>query len=406
MFRFALKNILFYKGHSVTTFALTFISTMLFIVYVSMMDGSHDSMLKNSLKIYGGGIEIYHKDYRDIGGNEYLIQDVSSINKQLESIDGIELFSSRYETYGLLSFKDFSSASMVVGIESEKETELSQLKTALVDGEYLRGDSSNSLYIGSGVAKRLKVKVGDEVSFIGGASDNSFAADIFKVCGIFKTGSFEFDSSAVFISRSYFDELMLSHNKASYISVKVKDLDDVESVNSEILKVIDTKELESLTWKTLMKTMVEAMEVDSIFGYISLALFLIVIFFVIMIYGFINVSTRLKEFGVLRCIGLSGGRVFSLLIYEIFILSSLAVIFATPIAGFICYYYSINPIVIEGMAELYKDYGIISDEMPFKFDIFTILWNIAVVYILNIISVIYPYFYINSFKPIEASRHV
>lgn len=406
MFRFALKNILFYKGRSVTTFALTFISTMLFIVYVSMMDGSHDSMLKNSLKIYGGGIEIYHKDYRDIGGNEYLIQDVSSINKQLESIDGIELFSSRYETYGLLSFKDFSSASMVVGIESEKETELSQLKTALVDGEYLRGDSSNSLYIGSGVAKRLKVKVGDEVSFIGGASDNSFAADIFKVCGIFKTGSFEFDSSAVFISRSYFDELMLSHNKASYISVKVKDLDDVESVNSEILKVIDTKELESLTWKTLMKTMVEAMEVDSIFGYISLALFLIVIFFVIMIYGFINVSTRLKEFGVLRCIGLSGGRVFSLLIYEIFILSSLAVIFATPIAGFICYYYSINPIVIEGMAELYKDYGIISDEMPFKFDIFTILWNIAVVYILNILSVIYPYFYINSFKPIEASRHV
>lgn len=406
MFRFALKNILFYKGRSVTTFALTFISTMLFIVYVSMMDGSHDSMLKNSLKIYGGGIEIYHKDYRDIGGNEYLIQDVSSINKQLESIDGIELFSSRYETYGLLSFKDFSSASMVVGIESEKETELSQLKTALVDGEYLRGDSSNSLYIGSGVAKRLKVKVGDEVSFIGGASDNSFAADIFKVCGIFKTGSFEFDSSAVFISRSYFDELMLSHNKASYISVKVKDLDDVESINSEILKVIDTKELESLTWKTLMKTMVEAMEVDSIFGYISLALFLIVIFFVIMIYGFINVSTRLKEFGVLRCIGLSGGRVFSLLIYEIFILSSLAVIFATPIAGFICYYYSINPIVIEGMAELYKDYGIISDEMPFKFDIFTILWNIAVVYILNILSVIYPYFYINSFKPIEASRHV
>ncbi len=406
MFSFALKNILFYKGRSITTFILTFISTMLFIVYVSMTDGSHKSMLENSLKVYTGAIEVYHKDYRDIGGNEYLIEDVDSIKKRLSKIDGIELMSSRYETFGLISHKDYSSASMVVGIEPKKEETLSQLKNALVDGEYLSDDSKNSLYIGSGLANKLKVKIGDEVSFIGAASDNSFAADIFKVSGIFKTGLFEFDSTSAFISRTYFDKLMLSKNKASYITIKVKDLDEVDRINSEILKVIDTKELESLTWKTLMKTMVEAMEVDSIFGYISLALFLIVIFFVIMIYGFINVSTRTKEFGVLRCIGLSSKKVFLLLVYEIVLLSTLAVVFAAPIASYICYYYSINPIVIEGIAEMYKDYGIISDEIPFNFDILTISWNIAVVYILNILSVIYPYFYINSFKPIEASRHI
>ena len=406
MFNFALKNILFYKGRSITTFILTFISTMLFIVYVAMMDGSHNSMLQNSLKVYGGAIEIYHKDYRDIGGNEYLIQDVQSITDKLSNIEGIELFSSRYETYGLLSHKEYSSAAMVVGIEPEKEMELSQLKVALSEGTYLTQDSGNCLYMGSGVAKRLKVSIGDEISFIGGASDNSFAADIFKLCGVFKTGAFEFDSSAAFIAREYFDTLMYSKNKASYITIKVANLDDVDAINSEIVNILDDDNLESLTWKTLMKTMVEAMEVDSIFGYISLALFFIVIFFVIMIYGFINVSSRIKEFGVLRCIGLSKKRIFSLLFYEIVILSSLAIILATPIAGYICYYYSLNPIVIDGMAEMYQDYGIISDEIPFNFDIFTITWNIAVIYMLNILSIIYPYFYINSFKPIEASRHV
>ena len=103
MFNFALKNILFYKGRSITTFILTFMSTMLFIVYVSMMDGSHKSMLENSLKIYTGAIEIYQKDYRDIGGNEYLIEDVKTITDKLSTIEGIDVFSSRYETYGLLS---------------------------------------------------------------------------------------------------------------------------------------------------------------------------------------------------------------------------------------------------------------------------------------------------------------
>ena len=406
MFDLALKNILFYKGRSITTFVLTFISTIFFVVYVSMMDGSHDSMLKNSLKIYGGSIEIYHKDYRDIGGNEYLIQDVESIEKKLSKIDGIKLFSSRYETYGLLSFKENSTASMVVGINPTKEIELSALKTALKSGEYLKEDAKNCIYLGSGVAKKLKVKIGDELSFIGGASDNSFVADIFRACGIFQTGLFEFDSSAAFVSRKYFDGLMLSKNKASYITVKVQDLNEVDKVNSEILKVLNDENLESLTWKTLMKSMVEAMEVDSIFGYISLALFLVVIFFVIMIYGFINVSSRIKEFGVLRCIGLSKKKVFLLLLYEISILSSFAIILATPIAGYICYHYSVNPIVIEGMAQMYKDYGLVSDELPFSFDIFTIFWNILLIFILNLLSVFYPFFYINSFKPIEATRHV
>lgn len=405
MFNFALKNILFYKGRSYTTFILTFISTMLFIVFVSMTEGSHNSMLKNSLKIYTGAIEIYHKDYRDVGGNEYLIRDAQTITDKLASIKGIEAFSTRYETYGLLSSKDYSVASMVAGIEPQKEKILSSIAVALSEGEFLNENSKNCLYMGIGLVKKLRLDIGDEVSFVGSASDDSFAADIFKLCGSFKTGSHEFDSSASFISRAYFDELMYAKNMASYITIKVKNLDDVERVNNEILKILDSDH-ESLTWKILMKTMVEAMEVDNIFNYISLAMFLIVVFFVIMIYGFINVSSRIKEFGVLRCIGLSKQNIYLLLFYEIFILSSLAIILATPIAGYICYYFEIHPIIIEGMAEMYKDYGVISDELPLKFDIFTIFWNIGIIYLINFLSIIYPYIYINTFEPIEATRHV
>jgi ABC-type lipoprotein release transport system permease subunit len=295
---------------------------------------------------------------------------------------------------------------MVVGIDPEAEAAMTQLKTALRQGEYLNRDSQNCLYAGSGVAKRLKVSIGEEVSFIGAASDNSFAADIFKLCGTFKTGSFEFDSSAVFVARSYFDTLMYADNKASYITIKAADLNDVDALNQKITDVLNDAALESLTWKTLMKTMVEAMEVDSIFGYVSLALFCIIIFFVIMIYGFINVSSRIKEFGVLRCIGVSKTHLLKLLLYEIIILSTLSIVLAAPLAGALCYYYSLNPIVIEGIAQMYQDYGIISDELPFDFNLFTIAWNVALIYMLNLLSIVYPYYYINAFEPIEASRHV
>jgi len=155
-----------------------------------------------------------------------------------------------------------------------------------------------------------------------------------------------------------------------------------------------------------MKSMVEAMQVDSAFGYISMSLFFVVIFFVIMIFGFINVSSRVREFGTMRCIGLSRANVRLLLLYEIFILSTIAILIAAPLGASIAYYFSIYPIVIEGMSETYKEYGIVSDEMPFAFNLFTISWNVAVIYLLNFLSIIYPIAYINSFKPIEATHHV
>ncbi len=405
MFSLALKNLLYYKGRSITTFVLTFISALLFIVYVAMMNGSHNSMLQNALKVYTGAIEIYQQGYRDIGGNEYLITDVKKIESVLGTIEGISAYTSRYETYGLLSMKEQSAAAMVAGINPEKEIGMSELRSTLIEGEFLSASSQNCLYAGADLIKKLNASLGDEISFIGAASDNSFAADIFKLCGIFKTGSFEFDASASFITRNYFDDLMYSHNKASYITVKLDNLTKVEKVNNAITKQLDST-TESLSWKVLMKPMVEAMEVDSIFGYISMSLFFVVIFFVIMIFGFINVSSRVREFGILRCIGLSRMNIRSLLFYEIFILSTAAIFLAAPIGAAIAYYFSINPIVIEGMSETYKAYGIVSDEMPFAFDLFTIFWNVGVIYILNFLSILYPISYINAFKPIEAAHHV
>ena len=84
----------------------------------------------------------------------------------------------------------------------------------------------------------------------------------------------------------------------------VESMSDNSAIANEVSKQLPS-DLKVYTWQELMKSMVELMKVDSFFGYISIALFFLVIFFVIMIYGFINVSARIREFGVLKSIGLS-----------------------------------------------------------------------------------------------------
>ena len=276
MFSLALKNIFYYKGRSLTTFILSLLSTVLFVVYVAFMDGSHESMLKNSLSIYTGAMQIMQEGQHENPSYDTLLEDTQFIERKLGKIEGVKAYTPRLESFALLSSKEDSVGAMVTGIIPEAEVPVSKLKESLVEGRYLRSEDSKGVYIGAELANRLGIGVGDEIALVGSATDYSFAADTFKVIGLFKTGLFEFDASSAFVNKLYFDELMLSHQMASYIVVVVYDLEKVEEVAKRISDQMPSG-VEVATWKKLMASMVQAMEVDSLFGYISMGLFFIVI---------------------------------------------------------------------------------------------------------------------------------
>ena len=54
------------------------------------------------------------------------------------------------------------------------------------------------------------------------------------------------------------------------------------------------------SYKETLKDLILAMEIDEIFGYITLGIFFIVIFFVIGIFAFLSVYARIRQIGVLR----------------------------------------------------------------------------------------------------------
>lgn len=405
MFSLAVKNLLFYKGRTLTTLLLSLCSTVLFVVYVAFMDGSHESMLKNSLSIYTGAIQVMHEGQHENPSYDTLLEDTSSMLQKLNKIEGVKAYAPRLESFALLSSDEDSVGAMVTGIVPEAEVALSRLKEALVQGRYLQSEDRNRLYMGAELAKRLSVKLGDEVALVGSATDYSFAAETFKVIGLFKTGLFEFDASSAFVNKRYFDALMLSEKMASYIVVSVDELGEVEAVAGKIAEQMPS-DVEVLTWKKLMASMVQAMEVDSLFGYISMGLFFVVVFFVIMIFGFINISGRIKELGLLRALGMHSSEIWKLLLLETAILALVSVSVGTVIGGYLAYIYEIDPIVIAGIAETYKQYGIISDEVPTRFDLFTIGWNALVVLTLNFLAILYPLYYLRRFTPTEAMRHV
>ncbi len=405
LFTLAFKNILKSKGRSTVTILLSTVTTIFFITYVGLTEGSRHQLVKNSVEIYTGYAHVNIKGYQEESGYDTLIEDASHIDRILQQNPSISYYAPRFETYALLSTKEKSVGSLIAGIVPSKEKRLSKLQSSLIKGNYLDDNDSNAIYLGSELANRLKVDVGSEIAMVGSSIDYSIAADLFTVKGIFKTGLFEFDAQSAFVNKSYLDTIMLSDNKASYFTLYFYDNTSIDKEIKALQSSLDTA-YEAVSWKDLLSALVQAMEVDRIFDYISISIFFMVIFFVIMIFSYVNIFTRVREIGLLRALGLTSKDIFMMLFAEILLLATFSVLIGVLIGSSVVYYYELHPIVIPGIAETYKDYGIVSDELPMRFDLFTIAWNALTIFLLNLAAIIYPIIKINKFKVVEAMRYV
>lgn len=409
--KMAIRELLSHKKRSIITLLLGMFSTALFVFVSAITEGSHKQIIRSSVEIYPGYIEIKNAKFEDEPSFENLIFDLQKAKESLQDISGVESFTSRFETYALYATDAKSVGGMFCAIEPENEAKISRLKSSLVEGEYLKSDDKNALYMGVELAKRLHLKVGDKLSFIATAADYSFAADNLIVKGLFKTKLYEFDNSSAFVNKNYFDTVMRSENIATHIIVNPNDVEEIDSTTLAIQKVLP-KELLVQNYKKMMEDLILAMEVDGVFAYITLGIFFIVIFFVIAIFAFLSVYARIRQVGILRAIGTTPRQIVSMLLIEAFILGFISVGIGGAVSAYGAYYFEKNPIELSSVGDLdmeeqMKQYNMVAEiTFPTDFNPSMILLQIFIMLLLNLITVIYPIVMINRFTPTEAISYV
>ncbi len=402
---FAFRYVLAYKRRSAITVLLGAVSTALLIFTSAWMDGSHGQLIKNSVEIYSGYIQVTASGFRENPGFDKLVFDYGSLQDQIKTVPGVDVVSPRLETFVLFSAGEKAVGGMLIGIDPDKEKRISRLFSSLKGGAYLVGTDTIQLYIGSELARRLKLDLGDELAFVGSGTDYSFAADKLVVKGIFQTGLFEFDASAAFLAKPYFDSIMASENIASQVIVLPKEPVRAAQLASVIRKTVGGA-FEVASWQQTMSALLKSMKLDSVFGYITLGLIFIVIFFVVMIYTLLAVFSRVKEIGIMRAIGTTPREVLLLLLLESSFLSFLSVVLGGIAGALSAYYFSIYPVSFTGMEEQFKQYGLAVATIPTSFKPLIILRDMAIMFFLLVLATLYPIIKVNCLKPIEAIHHV
>ena len=407
----AWRELVTQKKRTVVTLMLSTFSTALLIFSNAINDGAHNQLIRSSVEVYPGYMEAINKKFEDQPSFDNLIFDVAAVQKELSSVGGIKARAVRFEAYALYATKEQTVGGMFTAIEPENEAKVSRLKRSLVAGEYLDGNDTNALYLGVELAKRLKVGVGDTLSFISTAADYSFAADNLVIKGLFKTKLYEFDNSAGFVNKRYFDTVMQSKNMATHIIMTPDDLEVIDAVTAAANAAVE-KDIVVRNYKETMKDLILAMEVDEIFGYITLGIFFIVIFFVIAIFAFLAVYARIRQIGILRAIGTSPRQVVAMLLIEALILGVLSVGIGGAAGGWAAKHFEEHPIAFSSMVDMdpeeyYKQYNMVADmTIPSEYDPLKILRDMLIMMALNLLTVLYPIMRINRFTPTEAIRYV
>jgi ABC-type lipoprotein release transport system permease subunit len=405
LLKLALRNLTAHKKRSLVTILLTTITTALLVFSTAWMDGSHHTMIKNGVEIYSGYIQITGRGFRKNPSFEHLIFDAQEVRGVLANTSDIAVFGSRFESFVLFSKDEKAVGGMLTGIEPDREIHLSRLAASLQEGAFLQPDDGNQVYIGRELARRLKVGVGDRLAFVGSGADYSFAADMLQVKGIFQTGLFEFDASSAFVPERYFSQIMAAENYASHFIVLPRQPDQAEQLAARLGHSLGAA-CEVVSWKQSMAGLVKAMRLDSVFGYITLAIIFTVIFFVIMIYTLLTVFSRIREIGILRAIGTRPGQILVMLLLESCLLALFSVLPGGLLGSAFAWYFHLHPIVFAGFEEQFKQYGLAVSAMPTAFMPLTILRDMAVMFFLTILATLYPILKVNRMPPVKAIYHV
>ncbi len=402
-FKLAWRNIFRNKRRTIISGIAIAIGLASLIYVDALYIGMKNNIVKNITGSFIGDGQIHRKGFRQKQEVELTVKNPEKLIKSLKSENQIKIFSLRTYSFSMISSSNNVSSVILVGIEPQKEKEISQMDDAIIEGSFFNKRSENQIIIGKKLAEILEVKTGDRIVItVAQAHSSELSQELFKVTGIYYLNSPEMDKGMAFIKLKKAQKMLNIGNNFHEIALKFKKGIDLIHIDKlSFWRKYSSDDNEALSWMGLfpqMKLMFEMTNLSlALVGFILFAIVALVIINSL----FMSIYERMFEFGVLRAIGTRPSGAFKLIILESGALAIFS-IFIGIIVGFaITFIYTkigIDYTGVEVMGITIKN--IIYPVMKVRQ---FVLYPVIVFFITLIIG-IYPGIYAARLKPAEALR--
>ncbi len=289
------------------------------IAVLTFMSGLYDGMVSQMVNdmIYSDTCEItvFKKGYRLTSKLSDNITEPQKVADILARHKELQAFFPRLKNDGMISSARYSQGVKIFGIVPGEEEKVTNLQSAIRQGEYRLTPGKKEVIIGAELAEDLKVKPKQKVVIMGQAKDRSIASAAFRVSGIVRTNNTAIDRNAVFIELKDAQELFLLPNTVSQFSIVIKEPKDLDSIRNALQNELGNS-YEVFTWKKLFKGLEVMQKMIDSYNAILYAIIFTVVAIGIFNVVLISVLERVREFGIMLAIGTKFSQLAKIIILE------------------------------------------------------------------------------------------
>ncbi|MDH5508877.1 MAG: FtsX-like permease family protein [Nitrospinota bacterium] len=400
----AYRNIWRRKLRAVTTIGAMAFAGAIMIFYSSLMLGMLEALERNLIIMNMGDAQIHKEGYRSdpdlytrIDGYEKILQDLEALGFKA---------SPRLFGFGLVAHEQNSAGVSIMGVDIEREKSVTQTYKHLSSGVWLDDSDPNGVVLGRKLAKILNVRQGDELVLVSQAADGSMANDLYQVRGVLKGVGDAVDRGSLFMTQQALRDFMYIPDGVHEIVVLRNDRNEpLDEAMEQIIQVAGGNEAKS--WKQLQPLMASLMEVSDASLIVMVLIMYAAVGMVSLNAMLMSVFERIREFGIMKALGVSPLQVMAVVVLEAAIQVTIACALAMAAGIPLSMYFETHGINFSALGEGVSLGGVTWDPTIFcHLTTRAIVTPLVTLVVIVLLAVIYPGIKAAVIRPVEAIHHI
>ena len=312
--KLAWRNIWRNKTRSTVFLLAAFFGFAMALFILNLMKSISQQRLDDAKNLQTSDLQIHKMGFQDDKDITLFIPNAENVIQKVKENANVDVVAKRISTNAVAASPENSIGCEIKGVEPTTEREISVVQDFLVEGSYLSTDMRMPILISKKTADKLKLKLKSKIIITLKNTQEEIVGGSFRVAGIFATPSTPFDENTVIVNYTDLQELG-SISEPQEIAIKIKDPTKLIETQSGIQETLSA-EYEVNNWKELLP---ELNAFDAFINMVGVLFTIIVILglgFSLMNIMNMIVQERTHEIGMLRAIGQSKFKVFSMLLNE------------------------------------------------------------------------------------------
>lgn len=390
------------RNRTVITMAAIFFAVILSVITSSLKTGIFDNLVKNVVSFYTGYVQVHKQGYWSEQILDNSFDTSGNIEKKILSTETVSQIAPRLESFALASSQDITKGCLIVGIDPQKENDITGLKSKLIAGNYLK-NSDSGLLLSEGLAKRLQLNPGDTIVLISQGFHGATAAGKYRVLGILKFGSPELNDKVLFMPLPLAQDLFSAYGMITSYVLSLKNPKLLEQAAGSIRSAIGSN-YEVMTWKQMMPEIQQHIATDSNNMQAVQALLYLLISFGIFSTLLMLMVERKFEMGMLVAVGMKKIKLAILLLIESILTVISGCLLGILVSIPLVYYLNKHPIRLGGeTAKIYERFGF-EAIFPTSTSIEIFVSQGIIVLVIGLILSLYPVYKTIRLNPVAAMK--